>query len=58
MAGYYSGRNHSLAKLGLNLSFLGAVLGIFASAAYKKQKATQPVRVKKTRVQYALVPGR
>jgi uncharacterized protein YqgC (DUF456 family) len=38
MAGYYSGRNHSLAKLGLNLSFWGAVLGIFASVAYKKHK--------------------
>jgi uncharacterized protein YqgC (DUF456 family) len=38
MAGYYSGRNDSLAKLGLNLSFWGAVLGIFASVAYKKQK--------------------
>jgi uncharacterized protein YqgC (DUF456 family) len=38
LAGYYSGRNHSLAKLGLNLSFWGGVLGIFASVAYKKQK--------------------
>jgi len=39
LAGYYSGRNDSLAKLGLNLSFWGAVLGIFAAVAYKKQKA-------------------
>jgi uncharacterized protein YqgC (DUF456 family) len=38
MAGYYSGRNASLAKLGLNLSFWGGILGIFASVAYKKQK--------------------
>ena len=38
LAGYYSGRNDSLAKLCLNLSFWGAVLGIFASVAYKKQK--------------------
>ena len=38
MAGYYSGRNDSLAKLCLNLSLWGAVLGIFASVAYKKQK--------------------
>jgi uncharacterized protein YqgC (DUF456 family) len=37
LAGYYSGRNDSLAKLGLNLSFWGAVLGIFAAVAYKKQ---------------------
>ncbi|TDN35731.1 hypothetical protein E4631_25200 [Hymenobacter sp. UV11] len=38
MAGYYSGRNDSLAKLGLQLGFWGAVLGIFASVAHKKQK--------------------
>ena len=38
MAGYYSGRNDSLAELGLQLGFWGAVLGIFASVAYKKQK--------------------
>ena len=38
MAGYYSGRNHSLAKLGQGLGFWGAVLAIFASVAYKKQK--------------------
>ena len=38
LAGYYSGRNDSTAKLWLNLSFWGAVLGIFASVAYKKQK--------------------
>ena len=38
MAGYYSGRNDSLAKLGLGLSFGGALSLIFASAAYKKQK--------------------
>ncbi|MET4076536.1 hypothetical protein [Hymenobacter sp. UYCo722] len=38
MAGYYSGRNDSLAKLGLGLSFGGALSLIFASVAYKKQK--------------------
>jgi uncharacterized protein YqgC (DUF456 family) len=38
MAGYYHSRNDSLAKLGLNLSFWGGVLGVFASVAYKKQK--------------------
>lgn len=40
MAGYYSGRNDSLAKLGLGLglSVGGSVLLIFASAAHKKQK--------------------
>lgn len=38
MAGYYSGRNGSLAKLGLGLSVGGAVLLIFASAAHKKQR--------------------
>ena len=38
LAGYYSGRNDSLAKLGLGLGFGGAVLLIFASAAHKKQK--------------------
>jgi uncharacterized protein YqgC (DUF456 family) len=38
LAGYYSGRNDSLAKLGQELCFWGAVLGIFASVAYKKQK--------------------
>lgn len=38
MAGYYSGRNHSLAKLGQGLSFVGALSLIFASAVYKKQK--------------------
>ena len=38
MAGYYSGRNDSLAELGLQLSFWGAVLVIFASVAHKKQK--------------------
>jgi uncharacterized protein YqgC (DUF456 family) len=39
LAGYYSGRNDSLAKLGLNLSFWGGVLGVFAAVAHKKQKA-------------------
>ncbi len=38
MAGYYSGRNHSLAKLWLGLSFGGAVSLIFAAAVHKKQK--------------------
>ncbi|MDJ0368045.1 hypothetical protein QMK33_23120 [Hymenobacter sp. H14-R3] len=38
MMGYYSGRNDSLAKLGLGLGVGGAVWLIFASAAYKKQK--------------------
>ncbi|NVO86659.1 hypothetical protein [Hymenobacter terrestris] len=38
MAGYYSGRNDSLAKLGLGLSFGGAVSLIFATALYKKRK--------------------
>jgi peptidoglycan/LPS O-acetylase OafA/YrhL len=38
LAGYYSGRNDSLAKLGQELSFGGALALIFASVAYKKQK--------------------
>ena len=38
LAGYYSGRNHSLAKLWLGLSFGGAFFTIFASIVYKKQK--------------------
>ena len=38
LAGYYSGRNDSLAKLWLGLSFGGALSLIFASVAYKKQK--------------------
>lgn len=38
MAGYYSGRNDSLAKLGQGLSFGGALALIFAAAVYKKQK--------------------
>ena len=38
MAGYYSGRNHSLAELGLRLCFVGAFLSIFASVVHKKQK--------------------
>ncbi|WP_310396546.1 hypothetical protein [Hymenobacter sp.] len=38
LAGYYSGRNDSLAKLWLNLSFWGALLATIASVAYKKQK--------------------
>jgi uncharacterized protein YqgC (DUF456 family) len=38
MAGYYHSRNDSLAKLGQGLSFGGAVLGVFASVAHKKQK--------------------
>ncbi len=38
MAGYYSGRNDSLAKLGQELSFGGAFSLIFASVVYKKQK--------------------
>ena len=38
MAGYYHGRNDSLAKLGLGLCFGGAVSLIFATAVYKKQK--------------------
>lgn len=38
MAGYYSGRNDSLAKLGLRLCFVGAFLSIFASVVHKKQK--------------------
>ena len=38
MAGYYSGRNDSLAKLGQDLSFGGALSLIFASVVYKKQK--------------------
>ena len=38
MAGYYSGRNDSLAKLGLGLGVGGAVLLIFASVVHKKQK--------------------
>ena len=41
MAGYYHGSNDSLAKLGLELSFGGAVSLIFASAVYKKQKGNQ-----------------
>jgi hypothetical protein len=38
LMGYYSSRNHSLAKLGQELSFGGALALIFASVAYKKQK--------------------
>jgi drug/metabolite transporter (DMT)-like permease len=38
LAGYYSGRNHSLAKLGQGLCFGGALSLIFATAVYKKQK--------------------
>ena len=38
LAGYYSGRNDSLAKLGRGLSFGGAALLIFASVVHKKQK--------------------
>ncbi|MFC6226097.1 hypothetical protein ACFP2F_22835 [Hymenobacter artigasi] len=38
LAGYYSGRNDSLAKLGRGLSFAGAVSLIFAAALYKKRK--------------------
>ena len=38
MAGYYSGRNDSLAKLGQELGFWGAFLAIVASVVYKKQK--------------------
>ena len=38
MAGYYSGRNDSLAKLWRGLGFGGAVLLIIASAVHKKQK--------------------
>ncbi|GAA3979934.1 hypothetical protein GCM10022407_26450 [Hymenobacter antarcticus] len=38
MMGYYSGRNDSLAKLGLGLGVGGAVLLIFASVVHKKQK--------------------
>ena len=38
MAGYYSGRNHSLAELWLKLSFVGAFLAIIASVVHKKQK--------------------
>ena len=38
LSGYYSGRNDSLAKLWLNLSFWGALSLIFASVAYKKLK--------------------
>ena len=38
MAGYYSGRNDSLAKLGQELGFGGAVSLIFAAALYKKRK--------------------
>ena len=38
LSGYYSGRNDSLAKLWLGLSFVGALSLIFASVAYKKQK--------------------
>ena len=38
MAGYYSGRNDSLAKLGSGLSFWGALSVVFVSAVYKKQK--------------------
>ena len=36
--GLYSGRNDSLAKLGLGLCFGGAALLIYASVVYKKQK--------------------
>ena len=38
MAGYYSGRNDSLAKLGLELGVGGAFLTIIASVVHKKQK--------------------
>jgi hypothetical protein len=38
LAGYYSGRNHSLAKLGQELCFWGAFLAIIASVVHKKQK--------------------
>ena len=38
LAGYYHGRNHSLAKLGSELSFWSALLAVFASVAYKKRK--------------------
>jgi drug/metabolite transporter (DMT)-like permease len=38
MAGYYSGRNDALSKLGLGLCFGGAVSLIFAAAVYKKQQ--------------------
>ena len=39
MAGYYSGRNDSLAKLGLGLGVGGGVaLSIYASVVCKKQK--------------------
>ena len=38
MAGYYSGRNDSLAKLGRGLGFGGGVLLIIATAVHKKQK--------------------
>ena len=38
MAGYYSGRNDSLAKLGQELGFGGAFLAIIASVVHKKQK--------------------
>ncbi|MGI4759139.1 MAG: hypothetical protein ACRYF0_00430 [Janthinobacterium lividum] len=39
ITGYYSGRNDSLAKLGLRLCFGGAFLLIFASVVHKKQKS-------------------
>jgi uncharacterized membrane protein len=37
MRGYYSGRNDSMAKLGLELNVVGLVL-LFAAVVYKKQK--------------------
>jgi hypothetical protein len=38
LAGYYHSRNDSLAKLGQELGFWGAVLAVFAAAIHKKQK--------------------
>ena len=38
LAGYYSGRNDSLAELGQGLCFWGALLSVFASVVYKKRK--------------------
>ena len=38
MTGYYSGRNDSLAELGLDLGVGGAFLAIVASVVHKKQK--------------------
>jgi hypothetical protein len=37
MAGYYSGRNDALAKLGQELCFWGAFLAIIAAVVHKKQ---------------------